>query len=66
MEAALTPTQVRSETRAFRVEELIAHARAGRNRVPHFPRGIRWEREDVQRLIATPSGTTRIGRRSRR
>ncbi len=35
----------------FRVEELIAHARAGRLRVPSFQRGFRWDREDVQKLI---------------
>jgi hypothetical protein len=51
MVAAPTPTQLRSETRVFRVEELIVHARAGRIRVPPLQHGIHWEREDVQRLI---------------
>src|SRR5687767_14101763 len=51
MVAAPTPMQARPETRVFRVEELIAHARAGRIRVPSFQRGFRWEREDVQKLI---------------
>lgn len=51
MVAAPTPTQIRPETRVFRVEELIAHARAGRIRVPSFQRGFKWEREDVQKLI---------------
>lgn len=35
----------------FRVEELIAHARAGRLRVPSFQRAFRWDREDVRKLI---------------
>lgn len=51
MVATPAPTQARPETRVFRVEELIAHARAGRIRVPSFQRGLRWEREDVQKLI---------------
>jgi hypothetical protein len=51
MVAAPTPTQARPETRVFRVEELIAHARAGRIRVPSFQHGFRWTREDVQKLI---------------
>jgi hypothetical protein len=51
MAAAPTPTQARPETLVFRVEELIAHARAGRLRVPSLQRGLRWERADVQQLI---------------
>ena len=35
----------------FRVEELLAHARAGRIRVPTFQRGFKWEREDVGKLL---------------
>ncbi|HWO18506.1 MAG TPA: DUF262 domain-containing protein [Kofleriaceae bacterium] len=51
MVAAPISTQIRPETRVFRVEELIAHARTGRIRVPTFQRGFKWEREDVQKLI---------------
>jgi hypothetical protein len=51
MVAVSTPTQARPEARVFRVEELIAHARAGRIRVPSFQRGFKWEREDVRKLI---------------
>jgi hypothetical protein len=35
----------------FRVEELLAYARAGRIRVPEFQRAFKWEREDVQKLL---------------
>lgn len=43
--------QSRPEARAFRVEELLIHARAGRIRVPVFQRAFKWEREDVQKLL---------------
>jgi hypothetical protein len=43
--------QSRPEARAFRVEELLTHARAGRIRVPVFQRAFKWEREDVQKLL---------------
>ncbi len=51
MIAVPTPTQSRPETRVFRVEELLAHARAGRIRVPTFQRGFKWERADVGKLL---------------
>jgi len=51
MAAAASPAQSRPEARAFRVEELVAHARAGRIRVPRFQRGFKWEREDVKKLL---------------
>lgn len=41
----------RPEARAFRVEDLLRHASAGRIRVPPFQRGFKWEREDVRKLI---------------
>ena len=43
--------QSRPEARVFRVEELLAQARAGRIRVPLFQRAFKWEREDVRKLI---------------
>jgi hypothetical protein len=43
--------QSRPEARAFRVEELLSHARAGRIRVPAFQRDFKWEREDVRKLL---------------
>lgn len=46
---ATTPS--RPEARAFRVEDLLRHASAGRIRVPPFQRGFKWEREDVRKLI---------------
>ncbi|HEU4733773.1 MAG TPA: DUF262 domain-containing protein [Kofleriaceae bacterium] len=51
MVAAPTAVQSRPEARVFRVEELLAHARAGRIRVPTFQRMFKWEREDVQKLL---------------
>lgn len=51
MVAAPTMAQSRPEARVFRVEELLAHARAGRIRVPVFQRAFKWEREDVRKLL---------------
>jgi hypothetical protein len=51
MVAVPTATQARPETRVFRVEELLTHARAGRIRVPIFQRAFKWEREDVRKLV---------------
>lgn len=51
MMAVSSPVQARSETRIFRVEELVAHARAGRIRVPTFQRAFQWDRSDVQKLL---------------
>jgi hypothetical protein len=51
MVAVPTPAQSRPEARVFRVEELLAHARAGRIRIPSFQRAFKWERADVRKLI---------------
>src|SRR5665213_1832452 len=44
-------TDSRPEARAFKVEDLIRYARAGRIRVPPFQRDFKWERDDVEKLI---------------
>jgi hypothetical protein len=51
MVAAPTTAQSRPETRVFRVDELLTHARAGRIRVPVFQRPFQWDREDVGKLL---------------
>ena len=51
MVVASSPVQTRPEARVFRVEELVAHARSGRVRVPRFQRDFKWERSDVQKLL---------------
>lgn len=41
----------RPETRAFKIEDLLAEVKLGRVRIPSFQRGLKWEREDAGKLL---------------
>lgn len=41
----------RTEAGSFSIEELLAHVRRGKIRIPKFQRGLRWAAADVERLF---------------
>lgn len=52
MATTATPVSaMRPEAKAFRVEDLVRHARSGRLRIPVFQRAFKWERDDVEKLF---------------
>ncbi len=45
------PLDYRPKAQTFKLEDLIAHVRQGRVRIPSFQRRMKWEREDARKLF---------------